>query len=402
MIVTRTERIWIKASKNLSNLCHLSKNLYNEGNYLIRQEFFTTGNWIQYNSLYHSIKASENYQQLPAQTAQQVLKILERSWKSFFKVIKIWGKDKTKFLSRPGLPKYKPKNGEFLLVFTNQQVKLQGNRLKFPKKVELEVKTRLTDTTDIREVRINPKGIGYELEIVYNKKISPKFLNENHILAIDLGVRNLITVVNNNGLKPFVVKGGVVKSINQYYNKVKSRIQSTYDRQEMKTGKTLRRLTIKRNQKINDYFHKTSRKIISYCLTNDIGTVVIGYNPEWKQRCRIGKRNNQNFVTIPYYKLIHQLEYKAEEQGITVIKQEESHSSKCSFLDNEPVAHHDTYVGKRINRGLFKSKEGKIINADMNGAYNIMKKAFLNAVSVDRIEDVGLHPIRWRLATVTS
>ena len=402
MSVTRTEQIWLKASKNLSRLCHFSKNLYNEGNYLIRQEFFTNGNWIQYNSLYHSIKTSENYQRLPAQTAQQVLKILERSWMSFFKVIKLWGKDKNKFLGRPRLPKYKPKNGEFVLVFTNQQVKLQGKSLKFPKKVELEVKTRLPDTTDIREVRIIPKGIGYVLEIVYNKTINPKLLNENQVLAIDLGVRNLITTVNNNGLKPFVVKGGVVKSINQYYNKEKARIQSTYDRQGLKTGKTFRRLTTKRNQKINDYFHKTTKKIINYCIINNIGTVVIGYNPEWKQNCRIGKKNTQNFVTIPYYKLIQQLEYKATEQGIAVIKQEESHSSKCSFLDNEPITHHDKYVGKRISRGLFQSKEGIIINADVNGAYNILKKALLNAIKADRIEDVGLHPTRWRLDAVTS
>ena len=402
MIVTRTEQIWLKPSETLSRLCHLSKNLYNEGNYLIRQEFFNNSKWIHYNSLYHSIKSSETYHQLPAQTAQQVLKILDRSWTSFFRAIKVWGKDKDKFLRRPKLPNYKSKNGEFMLVFTNQQVKLKDKVLKFPKKVGLEVEIRLLDTTDIREVRIIPKGVGYVLEIVYNKKIHPKPLNKNHVLAIDLGVHNLITAVNNNGLKPFVVKGGVIKSINQYYNKEKARIQSTYDRQGIKTGKTLRRLTDKRNKKINDYFHKFSKEIIDYCMNNDIGIVVIGCNPEWKQSCRIGKRNTQNFVTIPYYKLVQQLEYKSEEQGITVIKQEESHSSKCSFLDNEPIEHHDKYVGKRISRGLFKSKEGTIINADVNGAYNILKKALLNAFKADRIEDVGLHPTRWRLATVTN
>ena len=135
---------------------------------------------------------------------------------------------------------------------------------------------------------------------------------------------------------------------------------------------------------------------------NDLGTIVIGYNPEWKQNCRIGKKNTQNFVTIPYNKLIQQLEYKAAEQGIMVIKQEESFSSKCSFLDNESIEHHRKYLGRRIASGLFKSQKGIIINADVNGAYNIMKKAFLNAVDADRIEDVGLHPTRWRLAAVTS
>jgi putative transposase len=135
---------------------------------------------------------------------------------------------------------------------------------------------------------------------------------------------------------------------------------------------------------------------------NDIGTIVIGYNPDWKQNCHLGKRNNQNFVTIPFYKLIQQLDYKAEEQGIKVIKQEESHTSKCSFLDSESIRHHESYQGKRISRGLFQSKKGVIINADVNSSYNILKKAFLNAFTADRIEDVGLHPTRWKLALVTG
>jgi putative transposase len=281
-------------------------------------------------------------------------------------------------------------------------VKLKDSLLLFPTKVGFELKTRLPDKTNIREVRIIPKGVGYVVEIVYRKKIHPKPLNKNNIIAIDLGVRNLITTVNNNGLKPFVIKGGVVKSINQYYNKGRARIQSTYDHQGIKTGKTMQKLTNKRNTKLNDYFHKTSRKIIEYCIINDIGTVIIGYNPDWKQNCHLGKKNTQNFVTIPYYKLIQQLDYKAEEQGITVIKQEESYSSKCSFLDDEPIKHHDKYLGRRITRGLFKSHTGTVINADVNGAYNILKKALLNAVDADRIEDVGLHPARWRLASATS
>ncbi len=402
MLITRTEQIWVKPNNTLSWFCHISKNLYNEGNYLIRQEFFNNSKWIRYNSLYHLLKSSNNYHQLPAQTAQQVLKILDRSWTSFFKAIKAWKKDKSRFKGRPKPPGYKPKNGEFILIFTNQQVKLINCVLFFPKKVSFNLKTRLHDKTDIREVRIIPKGVGYVVEIIYKKEIHPKILNKNNIIAIDLGVRNLITTVNNNGFKPFVIKGGVVKSINQYYNKERARIQSIYDRQEIKTGKAIQKLTTKRNKKIYDYFHKASRKIIEYCVLNNIGKVVIGYNSDWKQNCQIGKKNTQNFVTIPYYKLIQQLDYKATEQGITVIRQEESYSSKCSFLDNEPIEHHGKYLGRRMTRGLFKSQKGIIINADVNGAYNILRKAFLNAVDADRIEDVGLHPTRWKLATVTS
>jgi putative transposase len=402
MIITRTEQIWIKAGKKLSWYCYLSKNLYNKGNYLIRQELFNNGKWVRYVSLYHLIKTSKNYQQLPAQTAQQILKVLDRNWIAFFRAIKEWKKDKSKFQGKPKPPGYKPKNGEFILVFTNQQVKIEDNILLFPKKVSFQLKTRLPDRTDIREVRIIPKGVGYVVEIVYKKENHPKPLNKDNIIAIDLGVRNLITMVNNNGLKPFVIKGGTVKSINQYYNKERARIQSTYDRQGIKTGRSMQKLTNKRNKKINDYFHKISRKIIEYCVRNDIGTIVIGYNCNWKQNCQIGRRNTQNFVTIPYYKLIQHLDYKATEQGILVIKQKESYSSRCSFLDNESIEHHSKYLGRRMTRGLFKSQKGTVINADINGAYNIMKKAFLNAVNADRIEDVGLHPTRWRLAAVTS
>jgi len=402
MIIVRTEQTWIKSHQAISSLCHLSKNLYNESNYMVRQELFKKNKWIRYNKLYHSVKTSKNYLQLPAQTAQQVLKVLDKNWKSFFAASKEWKNAQSKFNGKPRPPGYKPKNGEFILVFTNQQVKLKDNLLKFPKKVSFKLQTRLPDKTNIREVRIIPKGIGYMVEIVYQKEINPKPLNKDSIIAIDLGVRNLITMVNNNGLKPFVIKGGVVKSINQYYNKEKARIQSVYDRQEIKTGKAMQKLTIKRNRKINDYFHKISQKIIQYCVFHDIGTVVIGYNPDWKQNCHLGKRNSQNFVTIPYHRLVNQLGYKAEEKGITVIKQEESYTSKCSFLDNEPIKHHKKYLGRRITRGLFKSTTGTIINADVNGAYNILKKAFLNAVEADRIEDVGLHPSRWRLVTATS
>ncbi|MFX1505899.1 MAG: RNA-guided endonuclease InsQ/TnpB family protein [Promethearchaeota archaeon] len=345
MRVIRTEQIWLKPNKYFSWLCHLSKNLYNEGNYLIRQEFFNNGKWIRYNSLYHLLKTSENYHLLPAQTAQQVLKILDRSWKAFFGAIKEWKKDKSKFQGRPKPPRYKPKNGEVILVFTNQQVKIKDNILLFPKKVSFQLKTRLPDRTDIREVRIIPKGVGYIVEIIYEKIIYPKPLNKDNIVAIDLGVRNLITMVNNNGLKPFVIKGGIVKSINQYYNKERARIQSTYNRQGIKTGRSMQKLTNKRNKKIYDYFHKTSRKIIEYCVMNGIGTIVIGYNSNWKQKCRIGKRNTQNFVTTPYYKLIQQLDYKATEQGISVFKQKENYSSKCSFLDNESIEYHSKYLG---------------------------------------------------------
>jgi len=337
MKVTRTELIYLKPDNNLSKLCHLSKNLYNEANYIVRQTFFKTGKWIRYNEIAGVLRNSENYKALPAQTAQQTLRILDRNWKSFFRAIKDWKKHPDKFLGRPKPPRYKKKSGEFLLIFTNQQCKIRNGEIRFPEKVGLRIKTRLDDKTDLREIRIVPKGCNYVLEMVYKKIIETLRLAKNRIVGIDLGLRNIATIVNNIGEKPIAVKGGVVKSINQYYNRERAKLQSVYDKQKIRAGSGLQRLTEKRNRKIHDVFHRLSRGIVKWCVRHNIGTIMIGHNNNWKQNSNLGKRNNQNFAQIPFDKLIQQLKYKAEEIGIKVIEQNEKHTSKCSFLDNEPI-----------------------------------------------------------------
>jgi len=400
MKVIRTERIWIKPSETLDKMSHVAKNLYNETNYIVRYEFTKNGKWIRYNTLDKLLKQSENYKALPAQTAQHILKVLDQNWQAFFKAMKEWKAHPDKFHGRPKPPKYKAKNGNFMLIFTNQQVKLENGILKFPKKIGLEVKTRLEDGTNIREVRIVPKGTGYWVEIVYEKEIEPQKLNGDNIAGIDIGTRNIVTMVGNIGNQPIVVKGGVLRSINQYYNKKKAQLQAIYDRQGLEhTPKRMMKLCEKRNNKIQDYMHKLSKWIVEYCKSNNIGTLVVGYNENWKQGVEMGKKNNQTFVQIPYTTLIDQLQYKCEEAGINMILQNESHTSLCSFLDNEPIEHHEQYMGKRISRGLYRSAKGIIINADVNGAYNIVKKAIPKAfarANADGIEGVGLHPTRLR------
>jgi len=361
------------------------------------------------------LKESENYKSLPAQTAQQILRLLDKSWKSFFNAVREYKDHPDKFKARPKLPRYKKKDGEHILVLTNQQCKIkEEEKLKFPKLLGLDVKTRLDKETNLREVRVIPKGVGYVVEIVYEKEVNPDEINKDRIAGIDLGVRNLATMSNNIGEKPIVVKGGICRSINQFYNKEMGELQRIYESQKIKTGKKSKKLFDRRNRKIKDHLHKVSRFIVDYCVKNSIGTLVIGHNEDWKQNAGMSKRNNQNFVQIPFSMLINQIKYKAEEKGINVILQEESHTSKCSFLDSESVEHHDKYVGKRFKRGLFRSAKGKIINADVNGAYNIIKKAipkvvgnqrfpypknlrFLRTfakVNADEIEGVGLHPVR--------
>lgn len=401
-LVTRTEQIHFK-SESISALAHASKNLYNAANYVVRQKFFENakqyketgikGDHLWYKELYPMLKNTPEYKALPAQTAQWVLKLLDKNWKSYFKAFKLWLVQPELFLGKPKPPKYKPKNGENIVIFTNQQCKLKDGIITFPKTANLEIKTRLTNI-DLREVRIIPNGINYVCEIVYNKQIIEKEINSDRVLGIDLGVRNIVTIANNFGNQPIVVKGNTANAINQYYNKEKARIQSIYDKQGIKYGNKLAKLNLKRNNKIKDYFHKLSRKIVNYAVFNNVQTIIIGKNENWKQEVNMGKRNNQKFVQLPLAKLIEMIQYKAQDNGIETILQEESHTSKCSFLDNESIEHHDKYIGKRIKRGIFKSGKGILINADVNGALNIIRKATPKAFA-DGVEGVGLHPCRY-------
>ena len=397
----------IEGTDTLSELCHLSKNLYNEANYLIRQEFFTNKKWIRYNVLDKLLQSSDNYIKLPAQSAQYTIQILDKNWKSFFKSTKEYAKHPDKFLGRPRLPNYKPKDGEFLLKLNNR-TKIKNGIIELPKKFgNIEIKTRLEDDTNLREIRIIPKGTGYICEIVYIKPQSEEsiinmrwYAKNNNILGIDYGVDNIITMSNNLGLQPIIIKGSILKSENQWYNKRKAELQSIYDRQKIKSGNLLTILTSNRNNKIKDQMHRISRYVIDYCLEHNIGTIVIGHNNGWKQEVNMSKKTNQNFVTIPYNILTNQITYKGEEVGIKTIEVNEAHTSKCSFLDNESICHHSSYLGTRIKRGIFKSASGTLINADVNASLNIIKKVFPN--SFDGIAVHGLVPKRLSILALLS
>ena len=413
MMVKRTEQIWIEPDEDIEKLCHQAKNLYNKANYIIRQELFKTGKWLRYYKLWQILKDSDVYKALPAQTAQQTLRLLDKAWKSFFKAIKVWKKEPEKFEEKPGIPKYKKKDGLYILVFTNQQAKIdkENRTLILPKVVgkNKKIGTRIRDK--LKQVRIIPKGVGYVVEIVYEKIVEVVKEKKNrkkqdkNIEGNDLGGSNIVAMVNNIGETPIVVKddGKGIKSINQFYNMKKAEIQEIYDRQGIKTGKKMDQLNDKHNRKVKDYIHKLSRFMVNWCIDNNIGKMVIGYNPGWKQKIALGKRNNQNFVQIPFLRLIEMVEYKAEESGIEVTRQEESYTSKCSFLDGESIEHHEHYLGKRIKRGLFRSAKGKLINSDVQGGYNIVKKSDPKAFDNIKVDGVGgcskvrlgLHPFRY-------
>jgi putative transposase len=400
-----TEQIQLKSSLGLSHLCFLAKNLYNQANFQFRQFFFHLNEIINYYDLDFILKDKDCYKALPAQTNQQVLRLVIRNWISYFKGAKAYKENSSNFLNKPRFPKYKSKNSECIAIFTNQNTRIKNGYIHFPKMCHLQpVKTRITK---YQQVRIVPKANCYALEIVYNCQEIDLQLSRNNVLGIDLGLTNLATVANNIGLHPIVIKGGVAKSSNQFYNKINAKLQSMKDKQhyEFQTKKQ-QRLLRKRNNVIYDVFHKTSRWIINYCVKNDTGTIIIGYNKLWKQAIRLGKRTNQNFAQIPFSKLIAMIEYKAKLFGIQVIQHEESYTSKCSFLDNESIKKHNVYCGKRLRKivihgqkmkcNLFQCDNGKIINGDVNAAYNILKKAVPSAFA-EELVGLVLSPLSVRL-----
>lgn len=381
----------MKRTKALSKICHIAKDLYNLANYTVRQRFFRDGHWFRFNELKSLIEHESAYKALPAETSQEILQLLDKNWKAFFRTILEWARFPHKFRGRPRPPRYKPKNGEFLVPFSGQQCRLEDDFLHFPDDLlpPIKIKNRL----NFRHVRILPRGNHYIFELVHWRDPQDLKLDPKRMLVIDIGLNNLVACANNAGLRPFVIKGGVIKSINQFYNKKRARLRSIMDKQKIKNAtKRTQNLTLKRNNKINDYFHKVTRTITNYCVQNNIGTVILGYNPGWKHRIDMGHQKNQNFVMVPFHKLLSQIKYKAELIGNRVITINEDYTSKCSFLDNEPVQHHLSYRGQRIHRGLFQASDGTLINSDLNGAYNLGKKAFPEAFSVDGIE-VRLHPI---------
>ena len=382
---------------------HQSKNLYNHANYLVRKEFLETGKWLRYQDLDKILRQDINYPDytdMPAaQSAQQTLRLLDANWKSFFKSIKDWSKNKEKYLGKPKLPKYKSKDGKLVLIVTNQQIKQKEDLLTFPKSFQgFKLKPRcvtLTNFEKINQIRIVPNNQVFCIEIVYSISIDDTLLSDNgRYMSIDLGLDSLATVVTNTGLQPIIVNGKGLKSINQYYNKIASHYKGVAKQMNNQYyTNRLYRLTQKRNFKIENYLHKASRYIVDFAIENQIYTIIVGNNKNWKQSSSLGKVTNQAFVSIPHQKLIEKICYKARNCGIQVILTEESYTSGTSFLDNELPKKNFYNNKRRVHRGLFVSNEGVRINADVNAAYQIMKKVFPN-VFADGIEGVVLHPVR--------
>ena len=319
------------------------------------------------------------------------MRILDKNWKSFFMAIKDWQNNPSKYLGRPKLPKYKDQDGRFVLSLDSNKVKLKNGWIHFAwkpfKKFNNRFRTNAKDR--ILQCRFIPKGSHYVMEIVYEIKVPECETEINRIASIDLGVDNFITMVNNIGEQPIVIKGGIIKSINQYYNKKNAIIRS-----ELKTAnnkewsKNLQKFTNKRYEMIKYQMHCISKYIIDWCISHDVNTLIVGHSNNWKQE----NKWKQNFAYIPYDMFINMLQYKCENHGIKSIVIEESYTSGTSFLDHEQPVKENYDKSRRIHRGLFVSNSGKKINADVNAAYQIIKKVIPDAFS-EGIEGVGLHPL---------
>ena len=392
MIVQRTETHIIKESNPIYGWileeCSRSRNLYNKTLFIYRQVFTRNHDKIEdfkpiirhdkFISSFELVKQMaklkdvDYYAMTKKNSGTQVVCQVDKTMKSWFAALKSYKKDPSKFRGRPRIPSYKKKDELNCLTYTYVDAKLQKDgTINLRRDIKLPIHTNLSS---FQQIRLVPKTGYVQVEIIYNKEINDNRLDQTRAIGIDLGLNNLMAITSNIGNISNLVNGRPLKSINQYYNKKKAHLMSLLEKGKLKSSKRLKRLEMKRFCKIKDYLHKTSRRVVELMYNNNIGTCFIGHNKDWKQEVEMGKRNNQNFVSIPYSLLINMLKYKLEEKGGVLIELSEAYTSKCSFLDNEEVCKHETYKGKRVKRGLFLSEIKKALNADINGSLNILKR----------------------------
>ncbi len=373
-----------------------SKNLYNAALYEMRQAFIYQGIYLPYEEMDTRMQPHEAYKALPAKVAQHVLKQLADAWKAFREAKAAYEEDPSRFTGRPKLPKYKHKtDGRNILIYTMQAVSrgkrsLQRGIIK-PSMLPIEVKTQ-QDPKQVDQVRIVPRNGHYVVEVIYSKEPIQAHGDPAFCVAIDLGVINVAAITSNRvGFIPRLVNGRTLKAMNQWYNKRMKELKLCLPKDDReRVTKQMQQITNKRNRQVNHYLHAASKRIIDWLAQEGVGTIIIGKNPLWKQEVSMGRRTNQNFVSIPHARFIDMLTYKAALVGIQVEVQEESYTSKASFLDLDPIPTYKpndeeehTFSGKRFGRRnrLYRTKDGKIICADVNGSYNILRKCRPDAFS---------------------
>ena len=400
MILSRVFEI--KKDKWLNEQFNLSTLLYNQGRHFINEYFNQKSKFLSYFELDKLLKnlTELNYyrQMCKSQVAQQCLRQLNSNYTSYFKALKDFKVNPSKYKGIPKKPRFKNKqNG---ITFTYQSIKIKGQFIVINKEHKFHIPNEVykEELNNFKTISFIPFYNRIKVVIVYETKELKADLNLDDYLSIDLGMNNLCSCVSKDDC--FILNGKPLKSINQYFNKELSKLKSERplkgDKQDYNYNSfKIKNLSLKRELKITDMLHKASKYLVNYCVKHKIGTIVFGRNKEWKDSIQLGKQTNQNFVSIPFYKLLKMLEYKCKMIGINLVTQEESYTSKCDALTFEEVKCHEKYKGSRIKRGLFLSSIGKVLNADINGALNILRKYLhlkeVNEFSViQKIIDRGL------------
>lgn len=374
--------------------CKHHAKLYNRANYIKRQAFtehlenldelylekVREGKFISQNDIIRVMMKTHDelfYGSTKKNSSQQTIIRLESDWRNWFRALAEYKKNPLKFNGRPRIVGYYKEDELAPVYYTYCDAKIKNGEIyiQFKKGKTLEIKLPFhTNLKDFQQIHLVPKQGRIDVEIIYNIDIQPLNLDKTKAIGIDLGINNLAAITSNVVPISNIVNGRPVKSINQFYNKRLAEIKSKLSEDELITSKALERLNFKREMKIKDYFHKASRRIVDLMIEHNIGTCFIGHNTGWKQETNMGKRNNQNFVSIPFNKFISMLKYKIEMIGGDVIELNESYTSKCSFLDNEEICKHEKYIGKRKKRGMFQATNNRQLNADINGSLNIIKR----------------------------
>ncbi len=378
----------------LREMCRYAKNWYNVGLYSIRQDFFAEGRVLRYESNYQAVKDNENYAGLQAGVSQQILKMVDRSVRSFCNLLKKAKHGEYRFHA-VRIPQYLDKNDYFPLILSTNAIVIKNGYLQVPmsrafqrlhpdwERIKIPFPSRLAGKT-VKEVRILPmeKARFFTVQFVYKAEEPPQpNLSTDKALAIDLGLDNWATCVNSTEGSSFILDGKSLKSSNPQYNARMAQLQSIFDQQKYPRSEQMARITMNRNNQVHDYMLKATRYLINYCRKHQIGTLIVGYNLDWTRAMNHGTRHNQNFVQIPYGPLRNQLENLCQRDGIRYVEQEESYTSQASFLEGDPMpiwnGRHQTvtFRGQRVKRGLYRAANGQTLNADVNGGGNILRKS---------------------------
>ena len=398
-------KFYIRHTEELDKLFRTSNNLYNQALYLFRQRLDADGAWTWYNDMDKLIKGVTNlegecnYKLLPSVVSQQLLRVLDKNMKAYCKSIKDWNKHPEKYKGMPQMPHYRKRGGMMGLTYTKSGTSIKDGVIKLSRGIKIQIpqwEKYCEVLQSWKQVRVIPNNRDVKVEIIYEQEIKQAEVSKDKCAAIDLGLDNLATMVIDEGCVIF--SGKYLKSYNQHFNKTLSNLQSIKDMQGIKRStRRIIRMYNKRDRYFEDAFHKVSRQIVNMLVAKKIGRLVVGYNVGWKQRTNMCKRTNQKFVQMPFARLASYLRYKCEMVGIDFVEHEESYTSKCDALALETIGKHETYLGKRTKRGLFRSSTGKLINADQNGALNIMRKVVGDSYA-SRIVNSGhsLCPVRYR------